>query len=191
METPDPAEALGWRIRERRIALTAFRWRVEASSRQRLGLDGWHEFHRVRSPDYVHVVALTSRRELVLVRQFRHGIEAETLEFPGGLVDGGEDPIVAAGRELLEETGRMGPIEPLGALHPNPAMQDNLAWYFLCSPAEPVGVQRLEATEDVRVELLPLDEVVAAAGTGALTNAMVVAGLHLLAQSGGPPAGGG
>ena len=56
-------------------------------------------------PDWASVVAITTSGELVLVRQYRHGIDGPSLETPGGLIDEGEDPAAAARRELLEETG--------------------------------------------------------------------------------------
>src|SRR5688572_15677969 len=69
--------------------------------------------------DWVTVVAVTREDELVLVRQHRHGVAAETRETPGGIVDPGERPETAAARELLEETGyRGGPPESLGWVHP-------------------------------------------------------------------------
>ena len=51
-----------------------------------------HPFYRIESPAWVNVVALTEQDELVMVRQFRHGSRAVTLEIPGGLVDPGETP---------------------------------------------------------------------------------------------------
>ena len=54
---------------------------------------------------WANVVALTKDAEVVLVRQYRHGVCESLLEFPGGVVEDGEDPPDGAKRELLEETG--------------------------------------------------------------------------------------
>ena len=51
------------------------------------------------------VLALTKNQEVVLVRQFRHGAQDVFWEFPGGVVDDGENPLDGVRRELSEETG--------------------------------------------------------------------------------------
>ena len=63
------------------------------------------EFFVLDTNDWVNVLALTPEQEFVLVRQFRYGTEEFSLEPPGGVVENGEDPIVAGLRELKEETG--------------------------------------------------------------------------------------
>ncbi len=66
------------------------------------------DFVVMTAPDWVNVIALTPDFQLVLVRQFRFGIDDFSLEIPGGVMERGEDALVAAQRELSEETGYTG-----------------------------------------------------------------------------------
>jgi 8-oxo-dGTP pyrophosphatase MutT (NUDIX family) len=76
--------------------------------------------------DWVNIVALTPEGEVVLVRQFRFGIETLSLEVPGGVIEAGEDPVAAGLRELREETGYVGERGRLiASIHPNPAIHPN------------------------------------------------------------------
>lgn len=59
-------------------------------------------------PDSVNIVAITKDQQILMVRQYRFGIQQNTIELPGGLLDPNEDHAVAARRELLEETGFTG-----------------------------------------------------------------------------------
>ena len=72
------------------------------------------EFEVKLEPPSAVVVALTAADEIVLVREFRPGLEASLLELPGGVVDDGEEPLEAARRELLEETGYAGELAYAG-----------------------------------------------------------------------------
>ena len=49
-----------------------------------------HDFFVIEAPDWVNVVAVTDHDEVLLIRQYRHGIRSETVEIPGGVVDEGE-----------------------------------------------------------------------------------------------------
>ncbi len=132
----------------------------------------------IESPDWVNVVALTPDEQVVLVRQFRFGIGAETLELPGGMVDGGESPEQAASRELEEETGyRPREIRPLGFCHPNPAIQTNRTWSFLALGCERVHDGRQEAGEDIEVELVDRAKLLQLVRDGAITHALVLVAL--------------
>jgi len=84
------------------------------------------DFYYIDSRDWVIVVARTVDGELVLVRQFRWGADELSWEFPGGIIDDGEDPVAAGLRELREETGYVashGRI--IGQCRPNPAILNN------------------------------------------------------------------
>ncbi len=72
------------------------------------------DFEIKQEPNTVNILALTPRNTVLLVQQFRPGPEAVLLELPGGAIDPGEEPAQAAARELLEETGYRGEIEPVG-----------------------------------------------------------------------------
>lgn len=175
-----------WRINDRREAFRARKWSVERSLRTRCddAAAKAHEFFTVRIADFVNVVPVTERDEIVLVRQFRHGIERATLELPGGLVDPEEgDPAAAALREMREETGfdlpRGGVFADLGTLLPNPALLNNRNYFFVATGVRRVDAGALEETEDVEVVLAPAGEIGGMIDRGEIDNAMMVAGLGL------------
>jgi ADP-ribose pyrophosphatase len=150
--------------------------RVSASGRR-------GEFWVLAARDWVNVVpvlrASNGERSFLMVRQYRHGAELITTEFPAGLVEKGEDPAAAAARELLEETGhRAGRLTLIGDLHPNPAFMNNRCFTFLAEDLEPAGPQALDELETVDFMSLPVSEVQARAGRGELVNALTLVALR-------------
>jgi 8-oxo-dGTP pyrophosphatase MutT (NUDIX family) len=125
---------------------------------------------------WANVVALTTTGEVVLVRQYRHGVEDMLWDFPGGVVEDGEDPMEGAKRELLEETGYATTnLVQVAKLYPNPAFQTNALYCFLALDAEKVGGQNLDAGEDIEVGLVPLDQVLEMAKCGEFPHALMAA----------------
>lgn len=123
-----------------------------------------------------NIVALTKQGEVVLVKQYRHGVCEVLLEFPGGVVEDGEDPLEGIKRELLEETGYIvSNVIPIGNLYPNPALQSNTQYCFLAFDAEKVSEQNLDSGEDIEVQLMPLDELIEMAKRGQFPHALDVA----------------
>lgn len=125
---------------------------------------------------WANVVALTKHNEVVLVKQYRHGVQEILLELPGGVVDSGEDPLEGAKRELMEETGySAGNIIEVGRLYPNPAIQQNTLFCYLATDVEWVGEQHLDEAEEIEVQLIPLDELIEMARQGKFLHALNVA----------------
>jgi ADP-ribose pyrophosphatase len=129
--------------------------------------------------DWANVVALTAQQEVVLVRQYRHGLGRAILELPGGAINPEDkSPLAAARRELLEETGYTGEyFVATGQVSPNPASHTNMLHCFLATGVEKVTAPRLDATEQLSVELMPLTELVALAKQGGLAQSMQVSSL--------------
>lgn len=141
---------------------------------------GRAEYVRLRMGDWVNAVAITTAGELVLVRQHRWGIDAPTLEIPGGAVDEGEDPAISAERELLEESGYGGGrCTSLGWVWSNPAIQDNRTWMYLFEgvtlQGEPV---RGPGEEDLQVVLAPASEIRRLLDEHVVTHALAVVALQ-------------
>jgi 8-oxo-dGTP pyrophosphatase MutT (NUDIX family) len=150
--------------------------------------EGTARFYRIECPDWINVIPLTPAGEVVFVRQFRHGIGAETLEVPGGQMDPGDpSPLEAARRELLEETGYAADDwAPLGWVHPNPALITNRCHSFVVRGVRPVAPIRNDADERTEVELAPLAAVPELIRSGRITHGLVLNAFHwlLLAEEG-------
>ncbi len=143
-----------------------------------------HSFYVIEAADWVNVIPLTPEGQIVCVRQYRHGVEAVTLEVPGGVVDAGETAAEAARRELREETGYdAARIVRLGSVAPNPALQNNVCHSFLALDARPDGVQRLDGAEDIEVILVDPADVPGLIVMGRITHALVVAAFYLWEHS--------
>ncbi|MDB6093646.1 MAG: hydrolase [Verrucomicrobia bacterium] len=133
------------------------------------------DFVVAHPPDWVNVVALTPDHRIVLVRQFRFGIDAFSLEIPGGVMDAGEDPVAAGLRELREETGFVGaPARQLGSVHPNPAIQSNRCHFVFVEQAVAAQEMEWDADEEIEVSTLPVEEVFALAHSGGITHGLVL-----------------
>lgn len=118
------------------------------------------EYYVLEYPDWVNMVALTADNQFILVRQYRHGVQQEVLEVPGGVIDPGEDAETAAAREMLEETGyRFDRIEPLSTLFPNPATSTNRTTSYLLTGGVKVQEQALDDQEEIEVVLASPEEV--------------------------------
>ena len=128
----------------------------------------------------MNIVPLTADDQVVLIRQYRHGVDGITLEVPGGMVDASDpSPLHAARREMLEETGYDAEdIVSLGSIHPNPAIQDNRCHTFLARNAVKLREPHFDTTEETEVVLVPLSEIPDLVRQGRISHALVVVAFY-------------
>lgn len=133
------------------------------------------DFFSVHSSNWVNVLALTPKKELVLVDQFRFGVEKCSLEIPGGIIDPGEDPLTAGLRELEEETGFVGDnVRIIGEVWANPAIMDNVCSFVLVENAVLQGALKWDQDEEIEVTLAPVEEVFAWSRNGRIRHSLVL-----------------
>ena len=133
-------------------------------------------FSIIEAPDWINVIPLTEENEIVLVEQYRYGVEEPTLELPGGMIDLGESPLETCKRELLEETGYAGDeFVDLGRVSSNPAMLTNYTYTYVIKNCKKVQEQKLDGNERINVHLMPLDDFLEMVNRGEVHHSLVVA----------------
>lgn len=142
-------------------------------------------FYVLEYPDWVIVIALDAKDNVVLVEQYRHGWGITSLEVPtGGIEPDDDDVIAAARRELEEETGFIsGDWKLVASLAPNPSNQSNRCHVVLARHVCPGGMPEDNPTERTRISLLPVDDVAELARNGGIIQSMHVAALALALTS--------
>lgn len=167
-----------WKVLDReyiikRPWLTARRDKVELPDGRVI-----EEYYVLEYPDWVNVIAITKEGQFVMERQYRHGLGVHSTELPCGVMEKGEDPLEAARRELLEETGYAGgEWTKLMAIGPNPGSQNNLTHCFLAVGVEKIAEQSLDDTEELTVHLMSEAEVKSLLENNQICQALMVAPL--------------
>jgi len=156
-----------------------FTVRHDVSKRKSDGAEA--SFFVVENPDWVNVIALTEKSEVVLIEQFRHGAEEIVLEIPGGMVDTVELPEAAARRELLEETGfSSDEFVFLGKSRPNPALQNNWIHHFLALDCRKTEDTNFDEHESIFTKIVALSEIENLIRDEKFTHSLAVAAFYYL-----------
>ena len=139
-----------------------------------------HNFFVIDCVDWVNVVAITPKEELVMVEQYRHGSNTVELEIPGGTSDAKDSSPVATGiRELREETGYEGEQpEIVGSIYPNPAIMSNRCSTVLVENCRCVHPVEFDHGEDLATRLIPLRDIPDLVASGKIRHALVVVALY-------------
>ncbi|MFH1850101.1 MAG: NUDIX hydrolase [archaeon] len=114
------------------------------------------DYYFSRLDNVAMVVAITPKKEVVLVRQYKHGVREITLELPAGTV-GSHTPEQAAKKELQEETGIVADrLIPIGDLLSSPSKISTRVYGFIATDAIISQKQDLDDTEEIEVVLHPV-----------------------------------
>lgn len=167
IENPEVKDPLAWEevytehvIKDEWIDLRRSAWRLPDGS-------VFEPFYSYSRRDFVVVVASDTEGNYLCVRQFRHGIKQVTTEFPAGGIErkeadsswqdvSMEDALLAAKRELREETGyESDEWRYLLSVPSNASLADNYAHLFVARNCRKVSGQELDVTEFLNVIKLP------------------------------------
>jgi ADP-ribose pyrophosphatase len=137
-------------------------------------------YHVRETRGFVIVFALTPDDDVVLVRQYKHGIGEVVLELPAGMIDPGEEPAEAALRELGEETGYApaGRLELIGSFVVDPTSSNGRFSLFLAHDATKSREQELDATEEIVVDLVPLRSLIGLVHDGSINVASHIGAIY-------------
>ncbi len=132
----------------------------------------------LESSDWVNVVALTPDKKILVVQQYRFGIQKTTLEIPAGLIEPGESPEHAARRELIEETGYTSDRWiAMGWVEANPAFLNNRCHLWLALDAVKTADAQLDSGEELVMDELTIEEVMEEIKAGRMRNTYSLLGL--------------
>lgn len=168
-----------WPTLERVEVLRAHIFRYLKVKRQSPTTKKIGDFDIVQCLNWVNIIAITPENKIVLIKQYRHGSNHITTEIPGGAVHLGEDSLLAAKRELEEETGYTSTNwRSLGKMDVNPAFMTNSCEIFLAQDARKTHAQNLDPFEEIEVFLEDKEDIDLLIKKGEITHSLIIAAFY-------------
>jgi ADP-ribose pyrophosphatase len=129
------------------------------------------EYHQIATPDYAVIFAQTSDGRIVAERMYKHGLRRVVLSLPAGMIEAKEEPLAAARRELLEETGYAADSwRYLGMFAADSNYGMGRAHLFSAAGARQVRQPHAGDLEEIDVLLVTMDELMAAVREGRVAS---------------------
>jgi ADP-ribose pyrophosphatase len=133
-------------------------------------------------PGAVVILPILDPGRIVMIRNYRHAVDATLWELPAGTREPDEPVVETAGRELIEETGyHAGHLEPLIAFYTSPGILSERMHAFVATDLAP-GDQALEHGEQIDVEVVGMNRVRTLMTDGSIQDGktLAVLGLYFL-----------
>jgi 8-oxo-dGTP pyrophosphatase MutT (NUDIX family) len=174
-----------WQVLDSKLLIDE-RWLQLREDRVRL--ENGHEidrFHVIHGPDWTSVLCVTNDSEVVLVRQYRHGLGGVSLELPAGVIEPHETPEEAARRELVEETGyESSDWVSIHSVSTEPARHTTRAHFFCARGARLARPAAPEDAEVLEVVKVPLADLARLATDGSIAHGVHVGAILAAFQRG-------
>ncbi|MDV6032088.1 MAG: NUDIX hydrolase [Phycisphaera sp. RhM] len=132
----------------------------------------------IRHPGAVVLLPILDDGRVVLIENTRPTVGETLLELPAGTRESGEQAVVTASRELIEETGyRAGKLELIHAFYSAPGICDELMHLYRATELV-AGDPDREATESIVNRIATRDEIKAWIASGKIRDAKTLVGLY-------------
>ena len=174
---PDPAPPGRWRLLSSRTILADQWLRIDAErleTPQGVIIDPWY---LARGTSWACALASVPDGRVIMVEQYRRGLDAVVLELPAGMIDDGEEPAVAARRELREESGYEADAEgiALGCWSAEPAHNTVRAHGFVFRVGATAGALTLDTAEHLHALLFTHEQMEELIRTGRFCHGVQIA----------------